>query len=527
MSSIYKRALVCFMCILVGMLVCSARVITVATDNELSEAATKQSTKRIDVAVCRGEVYDCNGKSITSSGYRAVTVVLPTDYASVSLSEMLTGQELEAGLNKLRNGQAVTVWGKQPTTSGGWHTFYVPTRYNGSFTHILGYTNSDGHGVTGIEKYYDDTLYSNQKVSLSYTTDSRGRMLAGLAFSVNEPVVSSKVTLTVDSEIQKITEEAMLEVQRGAAVVIEAKTGKIKALCSRPDFDPYDVAKYLNDENSPLINRAVCSYNVGSVFKPVIAVAAIESGCDQYRYTCTGSVTVGDVTFKCHKTSGHGELGLKEALAESCNTFFYTLAENLGAEKVYNTSLLFRFGQELNCNGGLVSNKGSLPTLEKLTTLPAELSNFSIGQGDLMLSPIALSTLYCAIVNGGQYRLPYIVTSVEANGETQSFEPSLPTVAFKKSTADSLKEYLKNVLQNGTGNAAYSEGVSAGGKTGTAQTGWKIDGRNVLNGWFCGFYEGKRMDYVIVIVKEDVKSGSADCAPIFKNITENLLNLGF
>ncbi len=527
MSSFYKRALVCFLCILIGMLVCSARVVTVATDSELSEAATRQSTKKTDVALCRGEISDCNGNSFTENGYTAVTVVLPTDYAAVPLAEMLSGDELVEALNRLRQGQSVAVWGKQPTTKGDWHTFFVPTRYGGGLTHILGYTDSEGHGVTGIEKYYDSLLFSEGKYSISYTADPRGRMLLGLDFSINEPSYDSKITLTVDKKMQAVTEQAMSEVDRGAAVVIEAKTGKIKAICSRPDFDPENVGAFLDSSDSPLINRAVYPYNIGSVFKPAMAVAAIENGCADYRYTCTGSVTVGNVTFKCHKTSGHGELGLKEALAESCNTYFYTLAEALGAEKVYNTVSLFRFSQELDCNGGLVSAAGSLPTLEKLMTLPAELCNFSIGQGDLMLSPIALSTVYCAIVNNGEYRLPYIVESVEYCGEVEHFSPSLPTVAFKKSTADTLKEYLKNALQNGTGSAAFSEGISAGGKTGTAQTGWKNDGRSILNGWFCGFYEGITSDYVIVIVKEDVRSGSADCAPVFKKITENFRDLGY
>ena len=143
-----------------------------------------------------------------------------------------------------------------------------------------------------------------------------------------------------------------------------------------------------------------------------------------------------------------------------------------------------------------------------------------------MLSPIAVAVLYCAVVNGGEYRLPYVVQSTTQNGVETRREPSPPTVAFSKSTADTLKEYLINTVQNGTGSAAFSEGVVSGGKTGTAQTCWVEDGRKILNGWFCGFYEGKE-DYVIVILKEDVKSGSTDCAPVFKTLTEGMQSLGF
>ena len=94
-------------------------------------------------------------------------------------------------------------------------------------------------------------------------------------------------------------------------------------------------------------------------------------------------------------------------------------------------------------------------------------------------------------------------------------------------TADILKGFLMSALQNGTGNGAFVEGISAGGKTGTAQTGWKTEDRSILNGWFCGFFEGKDTEYVIVVLKEDVKSGSYDCAPIFREITLKMHSLGY
>lgn len=527
MSSFYKRSLTCFIIMLVLMLVSGARVATVANDSELSTAAARQSTRRVNVALNRGTVYDCNGVRLTDRTYTEAAVVFPTDMASVPLGEMLKGQELTSALERLRRGQAVTVWDKVPTTVCGWQGFFVPKRYSGRLTHVLGYIGRDGHGVTGIEKHFDDILYTGSYTGVSYTVDSRGKMLAGLEYTVHDGNSGGTVMLTIDDKIQSIAEQAMAEVPSGAAVIMEARTGKLRAVVSRPDFDPENVAASLNSELSPLINRATYSYNVGSVFKPCLAAAALENGLGGYRYTCTGSITVGDVTFKCNKSAGHGELGLEEALAYSCNTYFYTLGQALGAEAVYDMTKVFRFGEQLDCNGGVMSAAGSVPTLQKLQTLPAELTNLSIGQGDLLLSPIALSVMYSAIVNGGEYRLPYIVQSIENGGESKRFEPSLPTVAFTQSTADTLKAYLKNALLNGTGSAAFVEGVSAGGKTGTAQTGWKEDGRSVLNGWFCGFYEGQNETYVIVILKEDVKSGSADCAPVFKAVTERLQKFGF
>ncbi|MBQ8550547.1 MAG: penicillin-binding protein 2, partial [Clostridia bacterium] len=473
----------------------------------------------------RGTVYDCNGVPLTENEQEQVTVVLPTRTASITLSEMLKGDELESALDRIRQGQAVTVWGQTPVTSGGWQGFSVASRYSDTLTHVLGYTGADGHGLTGVEKAYDGLLYTDEFVGLSYSTDSQGRAIEGVAVEVFDGETQNSVTLTVDSRIQSVAEQAMSGVEAGAAVILEARTGKLKAVVSCPDYDTDNIADALTAENSPLINRATYSYNVGSVFKPCLAAAALENGLSDYRYTCTGSITVGDLTFKCNKSAGHGELGLKEALSYSCNTYFYTLSEKLGAEKVYNMAKVFRFGQETDCGGGLVSSGGAVPELSTLQSIPAELTNLSIGQGELLLSPIAIANMYSAIVNGGEYRLPYIVQSTEQQGVEQRNEPSLPTVAFSKKTADILKEYLENALQNGTGSAAFSEGVAAGGKTGTAQTGWVEDGRKILNGWFCGFYEGNE-NYVIVILKEDVSSGSTDCAPIFREITQNLQKLG-
>ncbi len=526
MSGFRKRALCCFVVTLLLMLVSGVRVLTVSTDNGLKEAADRQSTRKVDISAVRGRIYDCNGIPLTDRTYTEVTAVLPSSSAPYVLSEMLHGDELIKAVEKVRLGKTVTVWGNSPQTSGGWARFFVPTRYSGTLAHVIGYVDSENHGVTGVEKAFDNLLFSDNYMSVSYSADSTGRMLEGVDIKVDEGGAPNSVTLTIDARIQSLCEQAMSEVECGAAVIMEAETGKLKAVVSQPQFDPDNVAASLVSQNSPMINRATYCYNVGSVFKPCLAAAALENGLVHYRYTCTGSITVGDKTFKCNRTSGHGELGLKEALAYSCNTYFYTLGQTLGAEKVHSMAENFRFGREIDCGGGLVSSSGVLPALSTLQSIPAELTNLSIGQGGLMLSPIALCCMYASVINGGEYRLPYLVQSTETDDNVTRNSPSPPTVVFSAKTAEVLKEYLINTVQNGTGNSAFSEGVVAGGKTGTAQTGWIEDGRRVLNGWFCGFYEGKK-DYVIVILKEDVQSGSTDCAPVFKVLTEGLKRFGF
>ncbi len=527
MSLFQKRAVVCFTALLLAALLAAARVATVGNTSELGEVADVQASKRVDVYMTRGLITDCNGERLVDRRFDEAAVIFPTELAAVSLAQVSSGEELEQKLSAVRKGQPVTVFGKVPTIENGWKRFFVPKRYDGSLCHVIGYLGSDGHGVTGVERYFDSLLYTGTFVGVGYKADSQGHMLLGLDTTDYDGNGGGTVTLTIDRKLQKIAERATENIGRGAAVIVEASSGKIKAVVSRPVFDPENVGAAVDDESAPLINRAVYAYSVGSVYKTCIAAVALEEGFGDYRCNCTGSIILNGRAFKCNRTDGHGEVGLKEALAYSCNCYFYNLGQLIGGEKLYDAAKTFRFGEAIDCGGGLQSQSGNVPSLEKLLLSPAETVNLSIGQGDLLLSPVALTVLYSSIMCGGEYRLPYLVESVEKDGEKQCFTSSPPTKAFGEETAETLKEYLVNALQNGTGSNAYSESVSAGGKTGTAQTGWKDGERDVFNGWFCGFYEGKTADYVIVTVKEDVRSGSADCAPIFREITEKMSDEGF
>ena len=527
MSSYFKRAVIGFVAMLTLMMLCGIRVATVATDEKLMTAGTNQSKRKVVISERRGLILDCNGALLTDSEFIDVTLVFPNDQGAMVLQELLFGNELKTALNKLKSGNTVLVNKKYEKDSEGAVSIEIPKRYSGSLTHIIGYVNSEGHGVSGIEKGLDSVLFCDNSISISYEMDSTGRMLQGAGYSIDYGQTDSFVKLTVDKEIQNILESAMFNVSKGAAVIVDAKSGKIKAMVSRPDYDPDNLADALNDENAPFINRALYSYNVGSVFKPCIAAAAIENGKQNYQFNCTGVFSFSGLDFKCHKRQGHSTLGLKSAISESCNTYFYSLGLELGGEAVYKAAQNFRFSQPLDLGGGIISSAGSMPNLSTLKTSPAALINLSIGQGDLMLSPVAISLMYCAIANGGKYYMPSIIEGVSQNGVYTPYESLPPTLAIEKETANTLKEYLKSTLLEGTGSAAYNEGISAGGKTGTAQTGWIEDGRNILNGWFCGFYEGVNTDYAIVILKEDVRSGSYDCAPVFKEITMKMFNAGY
>lgn len=502
---------------------CGARLFFIATDEKFAAAATNQSTRILSLSKLRGTIYDCNGYPLTETSFHTVTVVMPTEKGILSLPSLCTDSELPMFLDLLKSGTPAVLEGNRGEESRDIIHISVPIRYSGELCHLIGYTDSSGHGVAGIEKYYDSLLYTDKALGVSYSVDRAGHLLAGENTTViNSDGVPCGVTLTVDKTVQQITEEAMSGIDSGAAVVLDAKTGKVRAMVSRPDFEPTNIAAYLNDTASPLINRALCAYNVGSVFKPCLAAAAIENGMENFSCRCKGGLAVGGRYFKCNNTAGHGNLTLGTALAKSCNCYFYELGQALGADRVYGTARLFRFGDGFDLGGGISASAGNLTDRSALALNPSLLANLSIGQGDLLLSPIGISTLYMAIANGGEYTLPTIIESTFKNGKTEKTETPPPTRVMDEQTANTLKDQLASVLVSGTGSAAYTEGITAGGKTGTAQTGWLDGERHILNGWFCGYAEIGENRYVIIILKEDVKSGSADCAPVFKSITEGL-----
>ena len=184
------------------------------------------------------------------------------------------------------------------------------------------------------------------------------------------------------------------------------------------------------------------------------------------------------------------------------------------------------FGNSLSIGGGLVSDAGCLTDIATLRRLDTALANLAIGQGDLMLSPLAITTLYDAICSGGKYTIPSIVEGYLKAGQFTPYQNNTEkTQAMSESTANTLKSFLISALDEGTGTSAKPSVGIAGAKTATAQTGWIKDDKKILNGWICGFYEIGGKEYIISIMVENIKSSSTDCTPIFKNICEKIATL--
>ncbi len=525
-----RRATVCFFVLMLMLLTCVLRV-AVIMDGDLEAASSNQSSYKIKISDTRGTIYDRNMVPITNNESEIYGIALPKPTAITAVSSILSGEELERVLETLKNNKPVVFKTEKTIEADGvsFTRVYSSDKASVLSPHIIGYTDIEGHGVSGIEAAYDEFLYSESEVSAAYIIDGKGRALKGLSpyFQNDLSEVTKGVVTTLDVNIQSIAERAAEGIEKGAIIVAETKTGKIRASVSKPSFNMENIGDYLEDENAPLLNRTLQCFSVGSCFKPCVAAAALEKGTAYFNFECTGKTHIIDRDFKCHKREGHGLMDIKSAIANSCNTFFYTLGINTGAKEIYNMASTLSFGSSIRIAENIETAKGNLTELSRLSN-PASLANLSIGQGDLLLSPVAMLNLYSAIGSDGTYCLPSIIEKTIKNGKTKEYEISKPTRVMTEKTAEKLREYLLSVVEEGTGTAAKPLTITAAGKTATAQTGrYNGEGVEINNSWFCGFFPFENPKYTVIVMAEEstTKAVCTAFSQIADGITE-LENLG-
>lgn len=404
----------------------------------------------------------------------------------------------------------------------------VPRRFpsDGVAAHIVGYVSGEGKGVSGIERAFDSVLAGGGCVNASVTVSARGRELTGAALSREGDGGRSAVALTIDKNLSLMARAAFCSVEGnkcGAVVVMDVHNGDLLACESFPDYDPNDVAKSLTDADAPLLNRAFAAFNVGSAFKIVTAAAVLEAGLGGFVHTCRGYVHVGGRDVSCHKEDGHGREDLAAAFANSCNPYFIKAALAVGADGLHDVAERFGIGRAYRLADGMVSDGGNL-TEKSALAASAAIANFSIGQGDLMVTPVQAAVMVSVAANGGMRVTPRLVAAVldDAGDVTEAFDSAEPDRVISADIAERLRALMINAVENGTGAAAKPKSGGAGGKTATAQTGSFSDGERVNNAWFVGFWPAESPQYAIVVMCENGSSGSRNAAPVFRMICDYL-----
>ncbi len=408
---------------------------------------------------------------------------------------------------------------REPSSMPGVHVFRGVSRYSGVASHLLGYLDSAGEvGLAGVEKEYNDYLnLFSAEVSVSYTTDAVRGAIAGLGITENDSEISDNgLVLTLNKELCSVLDQKMDEyIPTGAAVIMDCNTGAIKAVSSRPNYEESQIALYLESTGGELINRALSAQTVGSVFKIILAACALEAGMENFTYSCSGGILINDRVFFCHDHAGHGQVGLQEAFAQSCNTYFIALGQLLGYDRIAEMAKRFNYGKNIEVLGDIAAAGGVFPV--KSSNL--SLANLSIGQGELTASPLQIALMTAVVANGGILPQTHLYEGLYLNGKVKS---DLKTAAemrvLSREHADKLKQYCVYAVEEGTGKNAKPAKGSAGGKTSSAQTGIIRDGVEQLNVYFTGFYPAEDPQYVITIFAEDGEAGGETCGPVFREI---------
>jgi penicillin-binding protein 2 len=428
-----------------------------------------------------------------------------------------------------------------------------------SLSHILGYTGKISEdGLKFFGPSYKLTDYVG-KTGLEYTWERELKGLRGFKrFEVdalgrrkkiiNEtvPVAGSNLSLSIDLKLQEkveaITKDWLnkTKTNRAAIVVMDPNNGQILALVSLPAYDNNlfargisynDYQLFLEDENNPLFNRAISGeIPSGSTIKPIIAAAALQEKVisEHTSFLSNGGLRIGQWFFPDWRAGGHGMTNVKKAIAESVNTFFYYIGGGyqdfvgLGVDRLGEYMRLFGMGEKsgIDLNG---EAKGLVPTRERKEKLKNEAwyigdtYHISIGQGDVLVSPLQVANFTSAIANSGILFKPSLVRALldEDNNIVRLIEPEIIRQGFiDQYNLQIVREGMRQTVTEGSARSLLSLPVSSAGKTGTAQ--WSSLRDN--HAWFTAFAPYENPELVITVLVEEGKEGSEVAVPIAREI---------
>lgn len=525
-----KRILIMFFVLIIMFVGVNSRVAIISLGKSSIKASDSHGTYTLSLGTQRGTIYDTNMQPITNKKAKYIAAIAPQTDIQTQLEELSKhAVDKDYVIENLKLGKPFTAQVDcKNINANGVNVYTIPERYeeDALAPHIVGYINKDGKGVSGLEKAYDNILSNySQTINLTYTVDAKRRALAGTMVE-NKTVGDSDggIVTTLDSTIQRTCQDAASKyLDNGSVIVMDIENGDILAAVSQPEFSPLNVSASLSDENSPLLNRVFTEYNLGSAFKICVTCAALDSGITKdFTYNCTGVIDVSGREFHCEHLVGHGEENMEKAFSNSCNTYYITIGLETGAQKLLDMATIFGFGKPTTLAPGINSDAGTIPTLNELSS-PASVANFSMGQGQLMATSVQVATMVCVIANGGNLPTARLVKGIyDGNQMSQEFSNAIPEKIISTEITSQVKDFMIATVEEGTGRYAKPEYGGAGGKTATAETGWKVDGKLINQAWFAGFYPAETPKYAIVVMCENGSAGGKDAGPVFKYIADSM-----
>jgi len=407
------------------------------------------------------------------------------------------------------------------------------------------YRQGDLVGKVGLEKAWEEDLRGyngGQQIEV----DATGRKLRVLDEVKTQP--GYNLHLTLDLELQEQVEQSLGEAE-GSVVVLAVETGEVLALASRPTFDPNLFAlsikpnewrTLVEDPLRPLTNRALRGqYPPGSTFKPFMALAGLEEGVitPETQFNCQGGLPFGGRTFRCWKRPGHGQVNLKQALAQSCDVYFYKVGLRLGIQNIARHARRFWLGQDLKLQ--LEAASGVIPDVEwKRRRFDApwyegETLSVVIGQSYVLTTPLQMAVATAALANGGVIYRPFFVTQVSgADGASiQTYSPEVITrITIPEEHLRIVQDGMREVVhgERGTGKKALLPHVEVAGKTGTSQVVSRIHDEEEEvprhhrdHAWFIAFAPVQNPQIAVACLIEHAgKGGGAVAAPVVRQVLE-------
>ena len=528
--------------------------------SELVIRAADQWNREVPVIASRGKIYDRRGDVLAGNKNTYSVFVRPAavgdkEYCAEIIAGVF-GMDASSVLEKIskRGVSEVTVVthaaqsAVEKLVSYGIDGVYYArdnTRvytYGEALCQVLGFTSTDGTGISGLEKYYD-ALLSGKNGEILYATDIVGIEREDAAVVYSPAQDGSGLLLTIDSRIQLSAEEAVRRAyaSTGAAgvscIVLDPQTFEVLALANYPSYNLNDVPRNDTEKlNAYSRNRAVVDvYEPGSTFKVITAAANIEEYLNgnksafspSYVFNSSRTRSVDGTTIKCwsdHKNGKHSNQTLAQALNNSCNPCFTDIALALGKDVFYEYLSAFGFG---NVTGIDFSGEAAGLLLPESLVKNCDLARIGFGQ-TVAVTQLQLACAVAAAVNGGNYYEPRLVRgTVSAEGERQLFTPVLKSKVISEKASRMLAGMLEGVVTEGSGKKAYIEGYKVGGKTGTAQKyedGKIAAGKYVSS--FVGFFPSDEPEYLVLITVDEPQGtyyGSAVAAPVAREIFEDII----
>ena len=403
------------------------------------------------------------------------------------------------------------------------------------------YYEPDSIGIQGVERACDEFL-RGAPGGRTIRVNPAGRKVGDVGQKLAE--VGDRVTLTLDARIQKIVEDALAHAPlapgkelRGAAVVLDLRTGEVLAMASMPGFDPnvfnpgapddVKTALLTNEVRRPMYNRAIGgAYAPGSTFKPITLLAGLESGAISPHDTvaCSGSIQIGNWSrpFRCWNAHGHGSLDAMAAIKESCEVWFYQEGMKTGVDAITRMAAELGLGQPTGFDigresSGFVPSPGWKRTQRGERWWDGDTAQLAVGQSFLLATPLQMACMAAALGNRGTLWRPFLIKRIEANGG-QVVRQTNPEVRNRLHESPQNIEFVRQAMLaaiqsvDGTGHRAAVKGLSVAGKTGTAEFQTR-EGR-IKRAWFVGFAPHDDPQVALSVLIEDGDSGGHTAAPV-------------